>query len=50
MTFEKPEKPERPSSPKTYDETTPLPTALFLAGAAALTVLLLAMRKRKIRR
>ena len=50
VTFEKPEKPERPSSPKTYDETTPLPTALFLAGAAVLTVLLLAMRKRKVRR
>jgi len=50
VTFEKPEKPERPSSPKTYDETTPLPTALFLAGAAVLTVLLLAMRKKKVRR
>lgn len=47
ITFEK--IPEKPKSPQTSDETTSMPTALFLAGAAALVLLLLAMkRKRKV--
>lgn len=48
ITFEK--KPEIPKSPQTSDETTSMPTALFLAGAAALVLLLLAMKKKGFRR
>ena len=45
ITFEK--IPEKPKSPQTSDETTSMPTALFLAGAAALVLLLLAMKRKK---